>query len=84
MLAGLDQTLRFFDRLLDDASDLERLLLERDPALRNSSDVEQIVDQSRELIGLPARDAQRAIAAVSSSCAVAIASSTADSGLRSS
>ncbi len=64
MLPGFDQALRFFDRLLDDAPDFDRLLLEGDSALRNSSDVEQIVDQPRELIGLPARNGQGAIAAV--------------------
>ena len=57
MLAGLDQALSFFDRLLDDAPDLDGFLLEGDSALRNSSDVEQIIDQPRELIGLPARNA---------------------------
>src|SRR6202030_484836 len=63
MLAGVDQTLRFFDRLLDQACDLDWLFLEDDSALGNSSDVEQIVNKSGELIGLPARDTERAIAA---------------------
>src|SRR5271154_4555114 len=64
MLAGLDQKMRFLDRLLDDASDEDRLLLQRDLALRDSSDVKQIVNQSRQLVGLAARDAERSLAAV--------------------
>ncbi len=62
MLSWFDHALSFFDRLLDDAPHLERFLLQGDSALRNSSDVEQIIDQPRELIGLPARNRQGAIA----------------------
>src|SRR5271155_386564 len=56
--------MRFLDRLLEDAPDEDRLLFQRDLALRDSSDVEQIVNQSRQLIGLTASDAERSLAAV--------------------
>ena len=64
-----EEAIEFLRRRLDEArngrytdvdrrptfSDLERLLLQRDAALRDPSDVEQIVEQPAEVVGLAAQ-----------------------------
>jgi hypothetical protein len=60
--AVVDQGARRLDRALDDAVDDEPLRAQRDPAVRDARNVEEVVDQPAELVRAAGRDLEGAIA----------------------
>ena len=59
LLARLDQRPRRLDRARHDRVDLDRLEAQADLAPRDARDVQQVVDQARELVDLPVDDVAR-------------------------